>query len=202
MPIERLRARDLSEGERAGLEAALRDPVRFHSDGKAVTIACGILPLLLAPLEVVLLYEAHGTYTVYGNPLHMFEGFWAGFPWSLSILWHPNFLEIAGCIALPLALVAILAYGWRTYGRHGYAVTSFGVVRIRGDALQVLRYADLEETGISERNYPLHRIITDELELKAKGGGSLVLYGFRLEEFREQIDRLRRHSLDSDRKKG
>lgn len=175
MPIERLRTRDLPGGERADLEAALRDPARFHSDGKEVTIACVILPLLLAPLEVVLLFEARS---------------------------DPYLLVLAGCLALPIAMVAIAAYGWRTYGRHGYAITSFGVVRIRGDALRVLRYADIDETGISERNYPLHQIVTDELEFKAKGGGSLVLYGFGLERHRDLVDRLRRHSLDSDRKKG
>jgi hypothetical protein len=198
MPIERLRARDLSEGERADLEAMLRDPSRFHSDGKEVTIACVILPLLLAPLEVVLLYQMRDA-----HPLDILDGFFLGsFPWSLRLLVSFDFAVPAGCIALPIAIVAIAAYGWRTYGRHGYAITSFGVVRIRGEALRVLRYADMEETGISERNYPLHRVITDVLELKAKGGGSIALYGFDLERRRELIDRLRRHSLDSDRKRG
>ena len=201
MPIERLRTRDLSEGERADLEAALRDPARFHSDGKEVTIACIVLPVLLVPLWIILLYQARGSSEVYGRPLRIFDHFFEWFPHSLSILWQPEFLELAGCILIPIAIVAIAAYGWRTYRRHGHAITSFGVVRIRGDALRVLRYADIEETGIRERNYPQHQIITDELELKAKGGGSLVLYGFGLESRRALIDRLRRGSLDIPGKK-
>jgi hypothetical protein len=41
---------------------------------------------------------------------------------------------------------------------------------------------------IEERRRPRYQIITDELELRAKDGGSLVLYGFGLERRKVLID--------------
>src|ERR1041384_3523233 len=102
MPIVRMRVRQLSSGERADLEAALKDPARFHSDGREVTIACVVLPLLLLPLEIVLVYGLRGS----DNPLAVFDHFVAWFPGSLSILWSTDFLELAAPVVLPLAIVA------------------------------------------------------------------------------------------------
>lgn len=183
MPIARLRTQQLTAGERTDLEAALKDPARFHSDGKEVTIAAVILPLLLIPLEIVLVNEMRSV-----SLLEVFAHFFDFFPWSLSILWHGDFLVLAGVVAIPVAIVAIGLYGIRTHGRHGHAIASFGVVRIRGNTLRVLRYADMVETKIEERRRPQFQVITDELELRAKDGGSLVLYGFGLEERKALID--------------
>ena len=68
MTIVRMRASELTAAERADLEAALQDPARFHSDGKEVGIAAIVLPLLLIPLEVVLLNEVRGSYRLYADP--------------------------------------------------------------------------------------------------------------------------------------
>jgi len=185
MPIAHLKMQQLTDVERADLEAALRDPARFHSDGKEVGLAAIILPVLLIPLEIVLLHEMRSSSI---RPLAVFAHFFDWFPRSLSILWDGDFLVLAGAVAIPIAIVAIVAYGIRTRGRHGHAITSFGVVRIRGDTLRVLRYADMAETQIEERNFPRYQIVTDELELRAKDGGSLVMYGFGLEQRKALID--------------
>ena len=188
MPIERLKTQQLTAGERTDLEAALRDPARFHSDGKEVGLAAIILPVLLIPLEIVLLHEVRSSFRVYGDPEVPLEYFRTLFFLHPAMLWNPDFLQFAGAVVIPIAIVAIVVYGIRTRGRHGHAITSFGVVRIRGDTLRVLRYADMAETKIEERNRPRYQIITDELELRAKDGGSLVMYGFGLERRKALID--------------
>ena len=188
MPIARLKTQQLTDGERTELEAALRDPARFHSDGKEVGLAAIILPLLLIPLEVVLLHEVRGSFRVYADPEAPLEYFRNLFALHPAMLWNPEFLQLAGAVLIPVAIVAIVVYGLRTRGRHGHAITSFGVVRIRGDTLRVLRYADMAETKIEERRRPRYQIITDELELRAKDGGSLVMYGFGLERRKALID--------------
>ena len=188
MPIAHLKTQQLTAGERNDLEAALRDPARFHSDGKEVGWAAIILPVLLIPLEIVLLHEVRGSFRVYADPEVPLEYFWNLFSLHPAMLWNPEFLQFAGAVVIPIAIVAIVVYGIRTRGRHGHAITSFGVVRIRGDTLRVLRYEDMAETKIEERNRPRYQIITDELELRAKDGGSLVLYGFGLERRKALID--------------
>ena len=198
MPIASLRTRDLSEPERVDLEAALKDPARFHSDGKEVGIAAVVLPLMLIPLEIVLLNEVRGSYRVYGDevPRRYFRDLLQP---HISMLWNPDFLQLAGAILLPIAIVVIVAYGLTTRGRHGHAITSFGVVRIRGNALRVLRYADIAETRIGERRRPQYQVITDELDVVAKDGTALTMYGFGLERRRALIDAYRRPArIDTD----
>ena len=188
VPIARLRTQQLTAPERADLEAALKDPARFHSDGKEVTIAAIVLPLLLIPLEVVLVNEVRGSFLLYADPGAPLDYLERVFYPGISMLWRPEFLEFAGAVLLPVAIVAIAAYGVRTHGRHGHAITSFGVVRIRGNTLHLLRYADIAETKIGERRLPQHQIITDELEIVARDGQSLSLYGFGLEQRKALID--------------
>jgi hypothetical protein len=188
VPIARLTTEQLTVGERADLEAALKDPGRFHSDGKEVTIAAVVLPLLLIPLEAVLVNEVRGSFHVYADsevPLDYFRNLL--YP-HISMLWNPEFLQFAGVVLIPVAIAAIAAYGVRTHGRHGHAITSFGVVRIRGNTLRLLRYADIAQTKIGERRLPQHQVITDELEIVAKDGASLSLYGFGLEQRKALID--------------
>ena len=198
MPIASLRTRDLSEPERVDLEAALKDPARFHSDGKEIGIAAVVLPLLLIPLEIVLLNEVRGSYRVYGDEVPRRYFLDLLYP-HISMLWNPDFLQLAGAILIPVAIVAIAAYGLTTRGRHGHAITSFGVVRIRGNTLRVLRYADIAETRIGERRPPQYQVITDELDVVAKDGTALTLYGFGLERRRALIDAYRRPArIDTD----
>jgi len=153
------------------------------------------MPLLLIPIEVVLFFEARSDYALYGNPLSHFFDY---FPSSVSMLWNTTFFPYLGIAALAVAIVAIPGYALRTRGRHGYAITSFGVVRIRGKKLRVLRYEDIAEVNTGSRQYPQHRIITGELEVKADDGKSLVLYGFNLNARKELIEtyraRLRPHA--------
>lgn len=200
MPIARLRTHDLTGAERADLEATLKDPARFHSDGKEVGIAAILLPLMLIPLEIVLLNEVRGSYGLYADreaPSRYFVDLLLQ-P-HISMLWQPEFLELAGAILLPIAIAVIVAYGLTTRGRHGHAITSFGVVRIRGNTLRVLRYADIAETKIGERRRPQYQVITDELDVIAKDGTALTLYGFGLERRRALIEAYRRPArIDTD----
>jgi len=196
MTIARMRASELTAAERADLEAALQDPARFHSDGKEVGIAAIVLPLLLIPLEVVLLNEVRGSYQLYADPDVPARYFVDLFRLDVRMLVNPEFLQLAGVIAIPAAIVAIVTYGLRTRGRHGHVITSFGVVRIRGNALRVLRYADIAETRTGERRRPQYQIATDELELVAKDGGVLTLYGFGLERRRALIEALRQKTSE------
>ena len=199
MPIARLRAHELSEAERADLEATLQDPARFHSDGKEIGFAAVVLPLMLIPLEVVLLNEVRGSYRVYADPVAPGRYFLDLLQPHISMLWRPELLELAGAVLIPVAIVAIVAYGLATRGRHGHAITSFGVVRIRGNALRVLRYADIVETKIGERRRPQYQIVTDELDVVAKDGTALTMYGFGLERRKALIDAFRRPArIDTD----
>ena len=177
MNIARLRLSQFSSGERADLESALGDPTRFHSDGREIGIAGIVMPVLLIPLEIVLFFEVRSDYGVYGNPLSLLFEY---FPSSLRMLWSTTLLPYYGIAALGFVIVAVPRYALLTRGRHGYAIASFGVVRIRGNRLRVLRYEDIAEVKIGSRDYPQHRILTGELEVKAKDGKSLVLYGIGL----------------------
>ena len=191
MPIARMRTRELTEAERADLEAALKDPERFHSDGKEVGIAAIVLPLLLIPIWILVLNEVRGSYRVYADDETPWRYFVEALYPHYSMLWRPEFLELAGAVVIPIAIIVIAAYGLRTRGRHGHAITSFGVVRIRGTALRVLRYGDIANTKIGERRLPQHQVITDELEVTAKDGSYVALYGFRLEGRKALIDAYR-----------
>jgi hypothetical protein len=92
MTIARMRASELIAAERADLEAALQDPARFHSDGKEVGIAAIVLPLLLIPLEVVLLNEVRGSYQLYADPEVPARYFVDLFRLDVRMLVNPEFL--------------------------------------------------------------------------------------------------------------
>jgi hypothetical protein len=188
MPIERLKMSELPADERTELEAALRDPQRFHSDGREIMQAAVILPVLLTPLWFVLLNELTGPCGRDGNPFRLCAEIFDDLYLGVSLLWQAAFLEILGLILIPIAIAGIVSYGLRTRGRHGHVITGFGVVRIRGTALRLLRYADIAEIRHGSRNPPQHRIITDELDVRARDGGSIVMYGFGLEARRRLIE--------------
>ncbi len=191
MVITRTTTERLATSERAELEASLRDPQHFHSDGKEIGQACTILPLLLAPLWYVLFLELVHPHRGAGNTWHAIAQALRNLSWHYSMLWRAEFLVLLGVVAIPIAIAWMISYALRTRGRHGYAITSFGVVRIRGRALRVLRYEDLVELKHGRRDLPRHRIVTDELELVAKDGKSLTLYGFGLLARKAQIEALR-----------
>jgi len=146
MGIQRLLASQLSPAERSDLDAAIADPQRFHSDGREVGIAAIVLPFLLLLIEILLIADVaswHEHWYQYDNPL---SGLIDGLP--LSLLYLPldsDFLYYAGIVVIPVVMIALAAYGLRTRGRHGYAFTSYGVVRVRGNALRLLRYQDIVE---------------------------------------------------------
>jgi hypothetical protein len=182
MAIRKMHTRALSPDERRELDAALADPQRFHSDGRPVLLFCTVLPALMLPLIAVLLAESRSLLQD-GELDRLLEDM------STSIL-APLYRapELLGAFALALVSVALLAHGLRTWRRHGHAITSFGVVRIRGHALRVLRYEDIAGSRIIERGRPQHRVITTELELAARDGRTMSLFGFDVRARKALID--------------
>ena len=148
MPIERLRVRHLSPDERADLESALKDPERFRFEDRR-TFVLGMIGLawvaVLAEIGVMLECKQCPWKLEYAR--QHFEGFFSSLPWSVQFLWHPEVLPLVASNALLLvivAAVAIIVQAWRASAskRQGHVLTSFGVVRIRGNSLRLLRYAE------------------------------------------------------------
>lgn len=181
-----MHVRQLSVEERAELDEAVSDPARFHSDGREIGQAAIIIPAVFIPFGFLVAHDLQRSLRAGADP---FAGFIEFFPDSLIWLFSSaEFLEVIGIVAIAVISIAVPAYWFRTRNRHGYAVTSFGVVRVRGPKLRLLRYEDIAETIHGERRYPRHRVITDELEIKAKDGKSLVLYGFGLRAWQRRIE--------------
>jgi len=157
----------LSPAEQAEITSLLHDRDRFHSDGEAVFWAAIIIPILCLLLIAFLYGEASSVRAQIRS---------GELPLSPStILYSP---ELLSCVGLILLAIATAGYGIHTHGRHGVAITSFGVARLRGGVKTLIRYPDLDSTTFDERRYPVHRVITDELEVKAKDGRVIMLYGF------------------------
>ena len=184
MPIERLRVRHLSPEERADLESALKDPARFRFEDRR-TFVLGMISLawiaFLAEIGVMIEW---GDPWKYEGALQHFEGFFSSLPWSLRFLWHPEVLPLIASNALLLvivAAVAIIIQAWRASAskRQGHALTSFGVVRIRGNSLRLLRYAEIAEVRVGH-SFP------GVLEVLDAEGNSLVVDGG--EEWKSLID--------------
>ena len=168
----------LFRSEKAEIARCLRDPERFHSDGKEVMWACVTIPVLSVPLIAVLFNESKGAIRqIQAGELTI----------GTSLLF--NAPELLGLVALALLAIAAVVYGVRTYGRHGVVITSFGVARMRGGVKKLIRYADVASVAASERRRPNHKILTDELEVKAKDGRSILLFGFGLVQRRDLIER-------------
>ena len=156
MPIERLRARHLSPEKRADLESALKDPERFRFEDRR-TFVLGMIGLAWVAFlaEAGVMLECKKCPWEYEDALEHFEGFFSSLPWSLQFLWHSEVLPLITSNALLLvivAAVAIIIQAWRARAsqRQGHALTSFGVVRIRGNSLRLLRYAEIAETRVSQ----------------------------------------------------
>ena len=155
MPTERLRVRDLSPEERADLESALKDPERFRFEDRR-TFVLGMIGLAWVAFlgEVGVMFECKQCPWEFEYARQHFEGFFSSLPWSLQFLWHPEVLPLVASNALLLVIVvavAISVQAWRASAsrRQGHALTSFGVVRIRGNSLRLLRYAEIAETRLS-----------------------------------------------------
>jgi hypothetical protein len=146
-------------------------------------MAAIVVPLLLLALEIVLIADFE-SWSFQHIPFE-YEMLAISL---LFLLRSPELWYHVAIAVIPAVMVAVATYGLRTRGRHGYAFTSYGVVRVRGQKLRLLRYGDMVGLETAERNYPQHRVITDELELKAADGKSLVLYGFGLGRWRQIIE--------------
>lgn len=202
MSVERLRASRLSPGERADLESALEsfDGCVFE-DRRLISLSlvCAAAWLMLA--EVWLMYEVRDSYREEGGPLRFFEGFFTALPHSLLFLFEPDVLFFGAYVALPFVIVALVAYAWHQ-DKQVHALTSFGLVRKRRDSLRLLRYADIVEARPGKGWSLARGESADRLEVFARDGTRLVVYGYRegLAEWKSRID-ARRRATDTDGKR-
>jgi len=190
MPIQRLRTRDLSEGERADLEAALRDYDRYRYEDRQIFVMLLVLAAAwLMVAEVFLLYEVRKWHGRPDDPLQSFEGFFAALPESLSLLLQPNLFELVGFVGLPFVMVALVVHAWRT-GKswNGYALASFGFVRVRGDSLAVLRYEHISEVRLRKKSETFYGRNCMRLAVLDEKGASLVAVGSGYESWKDRIE--------------
>lgn len=169
-----MRVRDLSPEERADLESALTDPGTFRPEDRK-TFVLGLVGAgwILFLVEVAIMLECKRCPWEFGDALHLFEGFFGSLPWSLQFLWRPEMLPFIASnlvLAAMVAVVAMLVREWHLGKRHGHALASFGVVRIRGNSLRLLRYREIAETRVSP-SFP------DVLEVLATEGNCLLVDG-------------------------
>jgi hypothetical protein len=155
----------------------LRDPERFHSDGREVMWACVTIPLLSIPILIVLFREARSTIRLY----------YADQPLDLGVL--STSPELLGFIALLVVAIGCAFYGVLTFGRHGVVITTFGVARVRGGVKKLIRFSEIDSVNFSERRLPTHRVRTDELEVKAKDGRTISFFGFGVQKYKLLIER-------------
>lgn len=178
----------LTTEESAELAGLYKDRERFHSDGREVMWACVTVPLLCLPLIAVL----------WGDVRSEWQQLQAGelrIGTSLVFM-APELFGFAGLIALA---VSAAVYGIHTHGRHGVAIASFSVARVRGGVTKLIRYAEMESATFSERRHPRHRIITDELEVKARDGRTILLYGFNAGQRKSMIEAAWRRATAGER---
>ena len=176
MPIERLHMRHLSPEERVELESAIKDPERFRFEDRR-TFVLGMIGLAWVALlaEIGVMLECKKCPWKYEDALELFEGFFSSLPWSLQFLWHPEVLSLVASNVLLLVIVAsvaIVVQALRASAskRQGHALTSFGLVRIRGNSLRLQRYAEIAQTR-------LRHSFSDVLEVLDTEGNCLVVDG-------------------------
>jgi hypothetical protein len=178
MPTERLRVRHLSPEERADLESALKDPERFRIEDRR-TFVLGMIGLAWVAVlaEIGVMLECKKCPWKYEDALEHFEGFFSSLPWSLQFLWHPEVLPLVASNVLLLVIVAsvsIIVQALRAGARkrQGHALTSFGVVRIRGNSLRLLRYAEIAETRVSQSFRDVLEVLDTEDNCLVVDGGA------------------------------
>lgn len=157
----------LSPAEQAEITRLLQDRDHFHSDGEAVLWTAIAIPIICLLLIAFL----------YGETSSLRAQIRSG-----EIPFGPNVIlnspELLSCVGAALIAIATAGYGIYTHGRHGVVITSFGVARIRGSVKKLIRYPELASVTFGERRYPVNKVITDELEIKAADGRVIMLYGF------------------------
>lgn len=159
----------LTAVEDAELARLCGDPERFHSDGREVLWSCIAVPLMCIPLLAVL----WGTVRSELRQLQSGE-----MTLGTGLLFQMP--ELIAFVLLLAAAVGVATYGIRTFRRHGVVIATFGVARVRGGVKKLIRYTEIESVTFGERRRPKHSVITDELEVKAKDGTVIMLYGFGL----------------------
>lgn len=190
MPIERLTRPRLSPEERAAIESALQDHERHRYEDRQIFVMLLVAAAAwLMVAEVFLLHEVRKWYGREDDPLQSFEGFSSALPESLLLLWDPRLLEFAALVTLPLVMGALIVHAWRTRkGWNGYALASFGLVRVRGNALRVLRYKDISAVCIAKGSEIFHGRNSTLLEVFDETGRSLIVVGYSLESWKDRIE--------------
>jgi hypothetical protein len=170
--VERTSAAQLSAGERAELEALLADSrqgragERFLSD---FADAAGwwlllFLAALVGGIASGLVFFEDGSVGV------------ADFLRALVV--NPMVIVLAPHI--PGLLVSAAVIVWvalsfvRSYGRRGYAITSFALIRVRGPRLRLLRHLDVARAERSVHGSRGKRFTA--LDLTAKDGSRVCFY--------------------------
>ena len=168
MGITKTTLRRLPDAERAEVEAILREFAqqprqftdRFCSD-EGDTLAWFLL-LGLAGLGGVV------AAIVEDVPASLFAGLRAGY--VFPTLRNPL---VFGFVAAAVATVWSATTFVRTHRRCGWAVTTFGVLRVFGAKVKLLRFVDVAS---AERRQVNVRRPFSVLELRAKDGGLLTTY--------------------------
>ena len=174
----------LTPAEHAELARLCRDPERFHSDGREVLWGSIDGPLLCVPPLAVLWGDVR-------SELRQLQS--GEMTLGTGLLFQAP--ELIGFVVLLAVAAGVAAYGIRTFRRHGVVITTFGVARVRGGVKKLIRYAEIERVTFGERTLPKHSVITDELEVKAKDGRVIMLYGFGLGQRQRLIEEEMRQGI-------
>lgn len=161
--VQKLTVNQLSETERADLDKTF-GTASFVSDGDEATLWF-ILPLF-AGLAGIGVGIAH--YEAFIESLTLVADHPSMLPYLFINL--PFLAALAGSVACGFGAWYFL----RVHGRHGHAVTSFGVVQVRGPSLRVLRYAHI--ASISQHRFRAAGRRATETTLTAKDGTRLATY--------------------------
>ncbi len=157
----------MSPAECSELERMIHDPDRFHSDGVEVMWTCIVIPLICIPLMAVLFpYASSAATQIRSGELAL---------GSQLLFEAPELLGVCGLLVIAIGFAT---YGIRTFRRHGVVVTSFGIARVRGKVWILIRYPEIESVTFEKRRRPRYRVVTNEVEVKAKDGRTIMLYGF------------------------
>lgn len=168
----------LTAEEQAEVDRMIREPGRFHSDGREVLLTCIVIPLLCVPLMIVLFGDAR-TELMQIRAREIYVG------WGL-LFTAP---ELFGFYGLLIVAAGFAVYGVRTFRRHGVVITTFGVIRVRGGVTSVIRFSEIDSVEFGGRGGSAgHGAVTDELEVKSKDGRAIRLYGFGVGRYRELIE--------------
>jgi hypothetical protein len=149
----------LTAEEQAEVDRMIREPGRFHSDGREVLAACIAIPLFCVPLMAVLFGDAR-------TELAQIRSREIQVGWGL-LFTAPELFGFYGLLNLAAGFAV---YGVRTLRRHGVVITTFGVVRVRGGSAG-------------------HGAVTDELEVTSQDGRVIRIYGYGVGRYRELIER-------------